>query len=253
MAESLEARLGYRFHDTRLLQEALTHPSSGVRPDNQRQEFLGDALLQATLSLLLVREKPTWDEGALSKLRHLMVNTEALCAWARDLDLRLVLPSKGDPSHLKTAFRKPMADAVEALLAAVFLDAAQQGMDGFQQVLGLVEGRYLAAIRAAQADTWKEHDAKSRLQEEAARLGLSAPEYERLGQEGPDHAPRFRVQVRVGDQAAEGVAGSLKLAQAEAARRILNQLSPAPPPAAPRPGGKGSGKIARVRQGKARP
>lgn len=250
-APTLEGRLGYRFRDPALLRQALTHPSSGVKPDNQRLEYLGDALLRAALSRLLYREKPDWDEGALSKLQHLLESTEALCAWGEALRLDLVLPPGVEPGRLKTAFRKPLADAVEALLAALYLDAEAAGESGFAQVCDRVEARFAPQVRAATEDAWKQHDAKTQLQEEAARRGLPAPVYTRLGQEGPDHAPRFRVRASVGSHEAEGVAGSLKLAQAEAARRILSSL-PAPG-AGPRISGKASGKIARVRTGKVRP
>lgn len=251
MPSALEGRLGYRFRDPALLRQALTHPSSGIQPDNQRLEYLGDALLRAALSRLLYREKPGWDEGALSKLQHLLESTEALCAWGANLEVRLVLPPRMDPSHLKTAFRKPMADAVEALLAALYLDAEAAGGNGFARVCDLVEARFAAQVREATEEAWKRHDAKTQLQEEAARRGLPAPVYDRLGQEGPDHAPRFRVRARVGDHQAEAVAGSLKLAQAEAARTILAILPDAGP--GPRVAGKASGKIARVRPGKVRP
>lgn len=249
MPSALEGRLGYCFRDPALLRQALTHPSSGIQPDNQRLEYLGDALLRAALSRLLYREKPDWDEGALSKLQHLLESTEALCAWGADLDVRLVLPPRLDPSHLKTAFRKPMADAVEALLAALYLDAEGSGENGFARVCDLVESRFTAPVREATEEAWKRHDAKTQLQEEAARRGLPAPVYTRLGQEGPDHAPRFRVLASVGPHRAEAVAGSLKLAQAEAARGILALL----PEVGPRTAGKASGKIARVRPGKVRP
>lgn len=248
---ALEGRLGYRFRDPALLRQALTHPSSGIGPDNQRLEYLGDALLRAALSRLLYREKPAWDEGALSKLQHLLESTEALCAWGAELELRLVLPPGLDPSHLKTTFRKPLADAVEALLAALFLDAEGRGEDGFARVCALVEARFAAQVREATEDAWKRHDAKTQLQEEAARRGLPAPVYTRLGQEGPDHAPRFRVRASVGPHASEAVAGSLKQAQAEAARGILADLPELGP--GPRAAGKASGKIARVRPGKVRP
>jgi len=247
----LEGRLGYRFRNQALLRQALTHPSSGVQPDNQRLEYLGDALLRAALSRLLYREKPAWNEGALSKLQHLLESTEALCAWGEDLDLELLLPPGVDPRRQKTSFRKPLADAVEALLAALYLDAEAVGEDGFAQVCARVEARFTAPVRKATEDAWKHHDAKTQLQEEAARRGLPAPVYTRIGQEGPDHAPRFRVRADVGPHQAEAVAGSLKLAQAEAARAILRQMPTEE--ASPRIPGNASGKIPKVRPGKVRP
>ncbi len=247
----LEVRLGYRFRNPALLDQALTHPSSGIHPDNQRLEYLGDALLRAALSRLLYREKPTWQEGALSKLQHLLERTETLCAWAEALELPLVMPPGMDPRKLRTAFRKPLADAMEALLAALFLDAEAAGEDGFPRVFQLVEAHFLDRVREATEDAWKQHDAKTQLQEEAARRRLPAPVYTRLAQTGPAHAPRFHVEAVVGPYRAEAEAGSLKRAQAEAARRILESLPPET--ASPRTPGKGSGKIRSVRSGKVRP
>jgi ribonuclease-3 len=222
---ALEGRLGYQFHDPALLSQALTHPSSGCQPDNQRLEFLGDALFGAALALLLFREKPDWPEGAMTKLSHLLVSTDALFDWAQALELRLQLPPKADPSHLKTSFRKPLADAVEALLAAVFLDAQKVGEDGFAAVYRLIEQRFLDPIHQAEAGSWERHDTKTTLQERAASQGLSAPNYEMLGRSGPDHAPTFSVRVTVGPHHAQATARSLKQAQVEAARKVLESLS----------------------------
>ncbi|MCE1228664.1 MAG: ribonuclease III [Firmicutes bacterium] len=218
---SLETRLGYQFQDRRWLEQALTHPSSGIHPDNQRLEYLGDALFGAALSTLLFEEKPDWPEGSLTKLRHFLVSTESLHQWARDLELRLKLPGKSDPSHLKTAFRKPLADAVEALLAAVYLDA---GSEGFAEVRRLVANRFREKVRETGLDAWQQHDTKTTLQERAASLGLPAPAYELRERRGPDHAPHFVVQVRVGPHQAEASARTLKQAQIEAARQVLPKL-----------------------------
>jgi len=224
----LERRLGYRFRDPSLLKQALTHPSSGVLPDNQRLEFLGDSLFGAALSLLLFRERPDWPEGSMTKLRHLLVSTDSLYAWAEELELRLQMPPKADPSHLKTAFRKPLADAVEALLAAVFLDARRAGEDGFARVCTLIEGRFQESVQSAKADSWERHDTKTTLQERAASRGLSAPKYETTGRSGPDHAPTFTVRVTVGPHWAEASARSLKQAQIEAARKALVAIPASP-------------------------
>lgn len=216
-----EERLGYRFRDLGLLALALTHPSSGAAQDNQRLEYLGDALLYASLSLLLYREKPDWPEGHLSKLRHVLVSTDALVAWAGDLGLRL---DAGAPAKLKTSFRKPLADAMEALLAAVFLDHRAAGGDGLTEVLRLLEGRFLDEIRRAEVGMWERHDPKTTLQERAAALGLSHPAYELVGRSGPDHAPRFQVRVRVGPHETQAEEGTRRRAEARAAALLLERL-----------------------------
>lgn len=219
----LQARLGYRFRDPDLLAEALTHPSSGARRDNQRLEFLGDALLNFTIALLLHRERPDWQEGAMSKLRGVLVRTDALHAWAQDLGLDTALRA-AHPRKAPPMGPKPLADALEALLAAIYLDASADGGDGALPVRALVEGRFLAAIREAQPESWTRTDPKTHLQEVAARLGLPAPVYELVGQGGPGHAPRFTVRVSVGTWSAEAEGLTRKGAEGEGARQLVGRL-----------------------------
>ena len=203
-------------------EEALTHPSFANETgqiDNQRLEFLGDALLNFCVALAIHRERPDWQEGPMSKLRGVLVCTDALHQWALELEL---------PRLLHTATRaplgaKPLADAVEALLAAVFLDVQAAGGDGAARVLALVEARHLAAIRSADAGLWTRRDTKTTLQETAARKGLPPPVYTLLEQAGPDHAPRFRVRVGTNGHAAEAVGATRKKAEADAARKLLEQ------------------------------
>ena len=212
----LQAALGHSFRDGALLDEALTHASSRGR-DNQRLEFLGDALLNAAVAALIFRLRPDWEEGAMSKLRTLLVRTETLAEWAADLGVAL-RQSMGKTKARMGA--KPMADALEALLGAVYLD----GQDGFAAVMRLAEARFGAAIRAAHEGLWAQADPKTTLQERAAHLNLPKPVYTLLSQAGPDHAPRFRVQAAVGPRTTEAEGGSRKSAEVEAARQLLKQL-----------------------------
>ena len=219
----LEARLGHAFGNPALLKEALTHASTGGR-DNQRLEFLGDALLNFCVALAIHRERPDWEEGPMSKLRGVLVCTEALHGWALDLGLGPLLSAAG-----RTALGpKPLADAVEALLAAVFLDVQAAGGGGAAQVQAIVEARHLAAIREADPGLWARRDAKTTLQETAARMGLPAPAYTLLGQSGPGHAPRFSVRATAGPHTAEAEGGTRKKAETEAARRLLDLLGTRP-------------------------
>jgi len=219
----LQTRLGYRFADSALLREALTHASAGSGRDNQRLEFLGDALLNFSVALLLHRERPDWQEGPMSKLRGMLVRTESLHAWAMDLGLdqalRAAHPRKAPPMG-----PKPLADALEALLAAIFLDAQAAGTEAVSRINALVESRFLEPIRAAHVDSWIRLDPKTHLQETAARLGLPAPAYTQVNQAGPGHAPRFTMRVSVGDEAAEAEGSTRKGAEGEAARRLLDLL-----------------------------
>ena len=221
---ALEAGLGYRFRDAGLLRSALTPPSAGLPEDNQRLEFLGDSVLHLCVSTLVYREHPQWVEGALSKLRGLLVCTDALHAWAKDLGIEL---GRGPRSPRKAGavdLRNPLADAVEALLAAVFLDVQAQGGDALGVVQGIVERRFLREIQEAFMGIWESRDSKTTLQERAAALALPPPVYELLERAGPDHAPTFTVQVRLGDRSACAAASTLKRAQTAAARALLQSL-----------------------------
>ncbi len=220
---ALEGRLGYTFQDRRLLEEALTHASTGKARDNQRLEFLGDALVNLGMTLLIHRLQPTWQEGPMSKLRGLLVCTDSLAAWGTELGLELKRSGKTKGG---VAFgNKPMADAMEAVLAAVYLDATAQGLDGLPLVAELVARRFESAVASAHAGLWEHKDAKTTLQERAATLGLTPPAYSLMEQSGPDHAPVFRVNVQVGSMAAQASGSTLKKAEAEAARALLARLA----------------------------
>ncbi len=218
---ALESRLGYAFRHPALLEEALTHASAGRGRDNQRLEFLGDALLNFCVALAIHRERPDWQEGPMSKLRGVLVCTEALHQWALDLGLPGLIGASG-----RALGAKPMADALEALLAAVFLDVQASGGDGAGRVQALVEARHLQAIRSAEPSLWARRDAKTTLQETAARRGFPPPAYTLLSQQGPDHAPSFRVRVTTGPDSAEAEGPTRKGAEVEAARRLLDRWDP---------------------------
>ena len=221
---ALEANLGYAFRDRSWLARALNPPSAGLPEDNQRLEFLGDSVLHLCVTLLVYQEHPQWAEGALSKLRGLLVCTDALHQWALDAGVTLRTGPRSPRKAGAVQLRNPLADAMEALLAAVFLDAQARGEDALGTVRGIVERRCLAEIRRAYPGVWEAKDSKTTLQERAATLGLPAPVYELLERTGPDHAPAFTVRVRIGVREATAQAGTLKRAQAEAARVLLAML-----------------------------
>ncbi|HEY3271797.1 MAG TPA: ribonuclease III domain-containing protein [Geothrix sp.] len=221
---ALEAGLGYRFSDPTLLQEALTHTSATKGRDNQRLEFLGDALLNFSVALLLHRERPDWQEGPMSKFRGVLVRTDSLYQWALDLGLDRAL-SAVHPRKAPPMGPKPLADALEALLAAVYLDAQASGRDGNAATMALISARFLEPIRAADPETWSRLDPKTTLQETVARLGLPAPAYIQVAQSGPGHAPLFTMRAVVGDLSAEARGSSRKRAESDAARRLLDLLT----------------------------
>ena len=224
----LEAGLGYRFRDPSLLARALTPPSAGLPEDNQRLEFLGDSVLHLCATLLVYREHPQWAEGALSKLRGMLVCTDALHAWAGTLGVTLARGPRSPRKRGAVDLRNPLADAVEALLAAIYLDASAQGEDGLATVLAIVERRCLPEIQRAYQGVWEARDTKTTLQERGAALALPPPAYELVERTGPDHAPLFTVRARLGPWEATASASTLKRAQAAAAGALLQGLEAKP-------------------------
>jgi ribonuclease-3 len=207
------------------LDEALTHPSYAnerrAAIDNQRLEFLGDAVLGLCTSEILVERYPEADEGSLTRLRAQLVNAEALASWARaeDLSEGLRLGRGAGQSGLRDS-TNVLADAVEALIAAAYLDA---GMDAARTACARIVEAGLRSLQAAGA-----RDPKSELQERLQAGGGEPPEYEVVESGGPAHDRWFTVRVRaMGQDLAEGRGRSKRLAEREAAAAALEGLGPA--------------------------
>ncbi len=240
----LEAALGYRFARPELLRQALTHPSllnESPEPgtsDNQRLEFLGDAVLELVVSEALVAAFPEDPEGQLTKRRALVVSEAGLQGPARGLSLGRYL-RLGRGEELSGGRRKSsvLSDAFEALAAALFLDG---GFEGARRVLlPLLE----PAVAAAQLGGGALLDPKSRLQELSQAHWGKTPQYRALASEGPEHSKRFLAEVRLGDAVwGLGWGGNKKDAQQTAAALALEILddallegvpsAPPPPPSA---------------------
>jgi len=223
----LEARLGHTFRDRALLDRALTHSSrareqTGVA-DNEGLEFLGDALLGFLVAEALVARHPGMDEGGLSKLKAWLVSRPSLAAAARDLGLaRCLRVGKSAARVALQASDSILADAFEAVLAAVHLDAGEGAARGVvEQVLG---GR----LRTLDRDEVERRDPKTALQEVLQAAGRPTPRY-RVGKtEGPPHRPVFHVDLLVeGEVLAHGRGGTKKEAEQHAAERALAALIPA--------------------------
>ncbi len=222
---ALEVALGHRFGDHRLLEEALTHASLAGggrrrgrrRRSNERLEFLGDRVLGLVVARLLLERFPADDEGALgARLSHL-VNRETLADIARELDLAAWLRlSRGEEEAGGRANPGILADCLEAVIGALFLDGGLEAAERF------VRDHWTSRVEALEAPP---RDAKTALQEWAQGHGLSRPVYHVLEAAGPDHAPRFRVEVSVeGMPAAVGEGGSKRAAEQVAARRLLERI-----------------------------
>ncbi|WP_266167939.1 ribonuclease III [Dyella subtropica] len=211
-------KLTYRFRDPALAQLALTHRSAG-KPNNERLEFLGDALLGVVVAELLYEAHPNASEGELSRLRAQLVNGQALAVIARELELGDGL--KLGSGELKSGgFRREsiLADAFEALVAAIYLDS------DFATCKAAV--RELFAERVA-AIPRSSKDAKTRLQEWLQAHGWPLPLYELKDSHGEDHAKTFDVSCAIVEPApisAEGRGGSRRAAEQDAAEAVLRQL-----------------------------
>ena len=211
--------LGHRFGDANLLELALTHRSVGGH-DNERLEFLGDALLNAFVAEALYRRHAGLEEGDLSRLRASLVNQEALAEVARGLDLGSHLNL--GPGELKSGgYRRPsiLADALEALVGAVYLDA------GFEAARD-VTLRLLHERLAAPPETESLKDPKTRLQEILQSRELPLPVYAVESVRGEPHMQTFRVSCSIEplQLRTEGEAGSRRAAEQEAARRALERM-----------------------------
>jgi ribonuclease-3 len=213
--------LEYRFRDPSLVELALTHRSVG-RPNNERLEFLGDAFLGAVVAEMLYEAHPHASEGELSRLRAQLVNGQALAMIARELELgdRLRL----GPGELKSGgFRREsiLADAFEAMIAAVYLDG---GFEACREVIRRLFAERVAALPRSSKD------AKTRLQEFLQAGGWPLPRYVLIASHGDDHAKQFDVRCTVDEPQpceAEASGSSRRAAEQEAAEAVFAQLQAA--------------------------
>ena len=211
--------LGHDFRDIELLEQALTHPSAATaaRPDNQRLEFLGDRVLGLCIAKALLEEFPDAAEGELAPRFNALVRREMLAEIAGEIGLGQHL-RLGRSEAISGGRRKAaiLADATEAVIAALYLDGGMEAAHGF---IGKHWRKRMQGLQAAPTD------AKTRAQEWAQARGLAPPAYSLLSQSGPDHAPLFTVEagLETGERA-RGQAGSKKLAEQEAASALLQKL-----------------------------
>ena len=227
---SLEERIAYRFQDPGLLDQALSHRSfrhenpRGRELDNERFEFLGDAILGFLVSRMLFARYPEKREGDLSRLRAHLVSTRHLAGKARALALgRHLQVGRGEERSGGRDKESILADGYESLLAAVYLDGGLEAAEGF------VEREFRSGVEAA-IGVETPRDDKSQLQEALHARGESEPVYHVIEAMGPDHRKTFEVSVEVqGQEAGRGVGRSKKAAQQAAARQALEALGLEPP------------------------
>jgi|SRR5579872_48410 len=223
----LELVLGHEFRDPRWLLQALTHSSRIAERtaddppgDNEKLEFLGDAVLELLVSEELVRTFPDWREGQLSKSRSRLVNAASLCIAAQTLGLgKHMRLSRGEEKTGGRSKSAILADAYEAVVAAIYLDA---GLDAARRFVrkSLIEGALTAA-----ADALSRPDHKSALQELLQARGMPPCNYRVVEEAGPDHQKTFHVEVCItAEITAAGTGRSKKEAEQAAAVAALQLL-----------------------------
>ncbi|WP_345992884.1 ribonuclease III [Sulfurimonas sp. HSL-1716] len=210
--ESLEKTLGYKFKDRQLLIEALTHKSYKQPYDNERLEFLGDAVLDLVVGEYLYKKFPKSDEGKLSKIRASLVNEEGFNKLANVLNLGdYIFLSNAEENNEGRTKPSLLSNAFEAVMGAIYLEA---GLEKVQKItIGLIEANY----EEISLDSLF-RDYKTTLQElTQAHFGVT-PDYRLVGSRGPDHKKEFEVAVMIEDKEyAKAVGKSKKIAQQEAA------------------------------------
>lgn len=225
--DALEKVLGHRFADRALLKRALTHASMGRDKSNERLEFLGDRVLGLIVAERLYKRFPAQDEGGLTVRLHAQVR-QAACARAAaaaSLDKYLIVAKS---QAIKDGVHNPalLADAFEAVIAALFLDGGYEAAHQF--VIRYWKDATKADGAAKKKDISKAfQDAKTALQEwsQGPKGPRAMPNYRLISREGTDHAPSFTVEVRVGKlDPMTGIGSSKRAAEQDAARRMLEKL-----------------------------
>jgi len=225
--EDLQRRIGYRFRDRGLLEHALTHKSraaedaSGGVADNESLEFLGDAVLGLVVADFLFRQFPEYDEGQKSKVKASVVSTASLARHAEQMGLGgHLLLGRGEEKTGGRFKQALLADAYEALIAAIYLDG------GIEAATAFLQRELREAIDLGASQTIVGQDYKSALQERLQALGRPLPEYRLAGAAGPDHRKVFSVEVVVNGEVLGVASGKAKKeAEQEAARLALDKLA----------------------------
>jgi len=225
----LENRLGYTFKNRDFLEHALRHSSfvnellDKDAQDNERLEFLGDSVLNLIISHLLMDRFPALSEGNLSKIRSQLVNEIQLSDIAKKIQLgEFLYLGKGEAQSGGREKNSILADAVEALLAAIYLDG------GFKQTFEVIR-LHFSGLFDNFAMPEETMDFKSRIQEIVQAAGNQQPDYSIIGETGPDHDKTFEVALTLGDLTFRGTGKSKKAAEQTAAKNAIRHLNETAP------------------------
>ncbi len=222
LVRRLQQRIGYEFSHASVALEALTHRSHS-QPHNERLEFLGDGVLNLVVAQWLFEQEPQQDEGALSRQRSALVNRDALLEVAQRLELMSLLRLGQGERQGGAARSSILADAVEAIIGAVFCDG------GYAAAAQLVQ-RLLAPLLEKSTLEQAPKDAKSRLQEWLQARRLPLPRYLLLETRGEAHDQTFLVRCQVDEPRvnAQAQGKSRRMAEQRAAQQVMEQLPGAP-------------------------
>ncbi len=217
--QALEEKLGYRFRDRKLIVEALTHKSYKKPYNNERLEFLGDAVLDLIVGEFLFHKFPDSDEGVLSKIRASLVNESGFATLARAIDLgRYIYLSPAEENNNGRQKPSLLSNAFEAVIGAIYLEAGLETSRDI--VVRLLDSTY----PVIDLDTLC-RDYKTALQELTQASHGVTPDYQLLGSRGPDHRKEFEVAVLLGGETIATAKGhSKKSAQQKAAEIALKKL-----------------------------
>ncbi len=220
----LEKKLGYKFRDKHYIFEAFCHRSfvneqfDPSLKDNERIEFLGDAVLNLVIGHMLMQYYPDLKEGSLSRLRSNLVNESQFAGVSRALDLGSYIQlGKGEFQSDGWKKKSILADTFEAVIAAVYLDG------GFDAAFNVIE-KHFSSLLCNITDSDANNDYKSLLQELVQGTDRTTPRYTVIQESGPDHDKTFRVQLNVLKLLTEGAGKTKKRAEQDAAKKALELL-----------------------------
>ncbi|OGH95463.1 MAG: ribonuclease III [Candidatus Margulisbacteria bacterium GWF2_38_17] len=224
----LENLIAYEFENKKLLLTALTHSSYSNEKkakqleNNERLEFLGDAILKLSISDYLYRNYPEYAEGIMTKIRALLISDHTLAKIAKSVDLgRMLLLSKNEKKTGGETRPSILANALEAIIGAIYLDG---GLEKAKKIIYALFQVQLETIGPA----FSTHDYKSKLQEYMQQNNLGLPEYTTIKELGPDHNKTFIIEGRVllnnNEIKAIGRGKTKKISEQNVARRVLKKL-----------------------------
>lgn len=220
---TIEGQISLRFNDPNLLMLAFVHPSfvnenrSFIQEDNQRLEYLGDAVLNLIAADFLYEQLPEKAEGDLSHLRSMLVDAKACQSYVEKLGVaKWMLTSKGERSQMHRGRASLLADLFESLIGALYLDG---GLEKARQFIFMHFAAEIDQIICNPPRNWK-----AELQDYAQKRYNKPPEYIVVEEEGPDHAKIFCIKAVVGDIEVIGSGNSKKAAQANAAQKAMEMI-----------------------------